>query len=45
MKYKSHLDYFIYNEPKNLQYRIMFFIGQIIPRFREGMMIMGEKIS
>jgi len=44
MGYKSHMEYFIYNEPKNLQYRMMFFIGQVIPRFREGMMFMGEKL-
>lgn len=43
MNYKSYLRYFIYNEPKSLQYRIMYIIGNLIPRFREGMMVIGEK--
>lgn len=43
MNYKSYLKYFIYNEPKSLQYRMMYIIGQIIPKYREGMMIVGEK--
>jgi 2-polyprenyl-3-methyl-5-hydroxy-6-metoxy-1,4-benzoquinol methylase len=41
--YKSDHRFFIYNEPKNLQYRIMYFLGNIIPRFREGMLVAGIK--
>jgi 2-polyprenyl-3-methyl-5-hydroxy-6-metoxy-1,4-benzoquinol methylase len=43
MGYNSDYSFFIYNEPKNLQYRIMFFFGTIIPRFREGMLVAGIK--
>jgi len=43
MNYKSYLKYFIYNEPKPLQYRMMYIINHLIPRFREGMMVIGEK--
>lgn len=45
MGYTHKLKYFIYNEPKNIQYRMMYIIGNIIPRFREGMLIMGIKPS
>jgi 2-polyprenyl-3-methyl-5-hydroxy-6-metoxy-1,4-benzoquinol methylase len=45
MGYKYSLRYFIYNEPKSIQYRMMYIIGQLIPRFREGMLIEGLKIS
>lgn len=43
MEYKSEVKYFIYNEAKNIQYRLMFVIGNLIPRFREGMLVMGVK--
>lgn len=43
MNYKNYVKFFIYTEPKNLQYRIMFLIGQLIPKLKEGMMIIGEK--
>lgn len=43
MGYKHQTKYFIYNEPKSLQYRMMYIIGNIIPRFREGMLLLGQK--
>ncbi len=43
MNYKCDLSYFIYNEPKSIQYRIMYVLGQLIPRLKEGMMIIGIK--
>lgn len=43
MGYKSDYSFFIYNEPKSLQYRIMYMIGNLIPRFREGILIVGTK--
>lgn len=45
MNYTNELYYFIYNEPKSIQYRLMYIIGNIIPRFREGMLIVGTKIK
>ena len=41
--YKSNHKFFIYNEPKSLQYRMMYIIGNVIPRFREGILIVGTK--
>jgi len=41
--YKSSYSFFIYNEPKSLQYRMMYIIGNVVPRFREGILIAGEK--
>lgn len=43
MGYSSNYSFFIYNEPKSLQYRLMYIIGNIIPRFREGILIVGTK--
>ncbi len=43
MEYSSEVGYFIYNEPKSLAYRMMYIIGNLIPRFKEGMMILGKK--
>lgn len=43
MGYTSILKYFIYNEPKSLQYRMMYIIGNVIPRFREGILLIGKK--
>lgn len=43
MGYSSIVKYFIYNKPKSLQYRMMYFIGNMISRFKEGMLIEGTK--
>lgn len=41
--YTSNHSFFIYNEPKSLQYRVMYMLGNVVPRFREGVLIVGIK--
>lgn len=40
-----HTSFFHYTFAKTLQLRVLYFIGRVIPRFRPGMLLVGQRVN